>query len=124
MVKAILLKPLDGDPEGSEREFDKVDFDRLEAMHAVRAVSDGGELRTDGPTVAEYVAAGYRAETYPPQGYSSRSTPEEIAAAIASQAPPSPSAPEAGEKAAPPVANKAAPSVANKDTGRAAKAIV
>lgn len=39
--------------------------------------------REDGPTVAEYVAAGYLAENYPPTGYASRSTPEEIAAAIA-----------------------------------------
>lgn len=38
-----------------------------------------------GPTVEEFVAAGYRAENYPPQGYEARSTPEEIAAAIAAQ---------------------------------------
>lgn len=36
MIKAILLKPLDGHPEGSEREFDERDFDALEAMGAVR----------------------------------------------------------------------------------------
>jgi hypothetical protein len=42
--------------------------------------------RTDGPTVEEYVASGYRAENYPPEGYVSRSTPEEIAAAVAAQA--------------------------------------
>ncbi len=42
-------------------------------------------LRTDGPTVAEYVAAGYQAENYPPEGWASRSTDEEIAAAIAAQ---------------------------------------
>lgn len=35
-INAVLLKPLDGDAEGSEREFDKADFDRLEAMDAVR----------------------------------------------------------------------------------------
>jgi hypothetical protein len=29
-------------------------------------------LRTDGPTLAEYVAAGYLAENYPPHGYASR----------------------------------------------------
>lgn len=39
-VKAILIKPLDGQPEGTEREFDKVDFDRLKSMGAVRAVGE------------------------------------------------------------------------------------
>lgn len=39
-------------------------------------------LRQDGPTVAEYVAAGYKASRYPPSRYASRSTPEEIAAAV------------------------------------------
>lgn len=29
-------------------------------------------LRTDGPTLAEYVAAGYPAEKYPPEGYAAR----------------------------------------------------
>ena len=43
------------------------------------------ELRQDGPTIAEYVAAGYHAASYPPAGYASRSTEEEIAAAIAAQ---------------------------------------
>lgn len=36
MVKAVLLKPLDGDPAGSEREFNAEDFKRLEAFGAVR----------------------------------------------------------------------------------------
>lgn len=36
MVKAILTKPLDGDPEGTEREFSKADFDRLQKLGAVR----------------------------------------------------------------------------------------
>jgi hypothetical protein len=36
-VKAILTKPLDGQPEGTKREFDKVDFDKLVAFGAVRA---------------------------------------------------------------------------------------
>lgn len=42
----------------------------------------GTELRDDGPTVAEFVARGYLATNYPPTGYASRSTPEEIEAAI------------------------------------------
>ena len=29
-------------------------------------------LRTDGPTLKEYVAAGYGADTYPPAGYAAR----------------------------------------------------
>ncbi|MDE2097470.1 MAG: hypothetical protein KGL39_09515 [Patescibacteria group bacterium] len=32
-------------------------------------------LRTDGPTLAEYVAAGYKAESYPPQGYAPKLEP-------------------------------------------------
>ena len=47
-------------------------------------------LREDGPTVEEYVQAGYDPKNYPPQGYASRSTPEEIAAAIGKAAPPAP----------------------------------
>lgn len=50
----------------------------------INAASDG-TLRTDGPTVAEYVERGYLAVNYPPEGYASRSTAEEIAAAIAAQ---------------------------------------
>lgn len=43
------------------------------------------ELRDDGPTVAEYVSKGYLAVNYPPQGYASRSTQEEIDAAVKAQ---------------------------------------
>jgi len=39
-------------------------------------------LREDGPTVAEFVEAGYLAANYPPEGYTSRSSKEEIDAAI------------------------------------------
>jgi hypothetical protein len=49
--------------------------------------ADENGLRTDGPTVAEYVEAGYQASNYPPVGYASRSTAEEIEAAIAAQKP-------------------------------------
>jgi len=37
MVKAILLKPLDGNPEGSTMEFSQADFDRLKERGAVKA---------------------------------------------------------------------------------------
>lgn len=33
------------------------------------------QLRQDGPTLAEWVAAGYRADHYPPHGYAVRATP-------------------------------------------------
>ncbi|KQM79824.1 HeH/LEM domain-containing protein [Xylophilus sp. Leaf220] len=46
------------------------------------------ELRADGPTVKEFVAAGYQAANYPPAGYASKSTPEEIADAIGAQGAP------------------------------------
>lgn len=52
----------------------------VEKIGALRKAKD--VLRDDGPTVAEFVTAGYLASNYPPDGYSSRSTPEEIAAAI------------------------------------------
>lgn len=48
---------------------------------------DAVQLREDGPTVAEYVAAGFLASTYPPPGYASKSTQEEIDAAIAGATP-------------------------------------
>jgi hypothetical protein len=45
----------------------------------------GDELRQDGPTAGEFVESGYKASNYPPKGYASRSTQEEIDAAIAAQ---------------------------------------
>lgn len=39
-------------------------------------------LPEDGPTIAEWIEAGYLATSYPPQGYASRSSQEEIDAAI------------------------------------------
>jgi hypothetical protein len=43
------------------------------------------ELKQDGPTVQAYVEAGYSAKNYPPAGYASKSTAEEIAAAVAAE---------------------------------------
>ena len=43
------------------------------------------DLRMDGPTIAEFVEAGYLAINYPPDGYASRSSQEEIDAAIEAQ---------------------------------------
>lgn len=35
-------------------------------------------LRTDGPTLAEFVQSGYKAEDYPPKGYAINSLPPEV----------------------------------------------
>ena len=45
----------------------------------------GNGLKLDGPTIAEFVEAGYQALNYPPTGYASRSAQEEIDAAIEAQ---------------------------------------
>lgn len=122
MIKAVLTKPLDGEPEGTPRELSQADFERLEAKGAVRLASDGDGLRQDGPTVADYVAAGYKASSYPPHGYVSRSTPEEIAVAVAAEKAADKVGPVGAietevEKAAPVVDNKKAPKVLNKALG-------
>lgn len=44
--------------------------------------SYGSGLDEDGPTVTEFIASGYKASNYPPEGYASRSTAEEIAEAL------------------------------------------
>jgi hypothetical protein len=41
----------------------------LAELHALALVHAPAPLRAGGPTLAEYVAAGYTAETYPPAGY-------------------------------------------------------
>lgn len=44
-------------------------------------------LRQDGPTLAEFMARGYKASTYPPHGYASKASEEEIKEAVAKEAP-------------------------------------
>ena len=63
------------------------DFPHITAAYqrAGIAVEDGKQstgLREDGPTVVEFVAAGYKASNYPPEGYVSRSTAEKVAEAL------------------------------------------
>ena len=41
------------------------------------------ELKQDGPTIAEYVEHGYDPKNYPPKGYASKSSDEEVKKAIA-----------------------------------------
>ncbi|RWP31814.1 hypothetical protein [Mesorhizobium sp.] len=78
-IKAEGLKP------GDEREFGSMAEGLKKAGLIGDIPLDTPSLRDDGPTVGEYVAAGYLASIYPPKGYASRSTPEEIAAAVATE---------------------------------------
>ena len=47
---------------------------------SVREIEEG--LRLDGPTLAQWLEQGYKASAYPPDGYASHSTAEEIAKAL------------------------------------------
>lgn len=59
---------------------EKIVVNSEEEEHA--ALGKVVELRQDGPTVAEYVNAGYDPKGYPPKGYASKSSDEEIKTAI------------------------------------------
>ncbi|NLS03614.1 hypothetical protein HGP14_09610 [Rhizobium sp. P32RR-XVIII] len=85
-METMKVKPWSED-QGDHVLINKADFDP--DKHILYGDGDSGGasvLRQDGPTVAEYVAAGYLASNYPPSGYASRSTPEEIDEAVAAQA--------------------------------------
>jgi hypothetical protein len=43
-------------------------------------------LREDGPTIEEYMAKGYKASTYPPKGFASKSSEEDVKKAVAAEA--------------------------------------
>jgi hypothetical protein len=76
-IKSEMLRP------GDERDFGSM----AEGLKKAGLIEDlGGGLREDGPTISEYVSAGYPATGYPPQGYASRSTAKEIAAAVKAEA--------------------------------------
>lgn len=80
---------------------DKVPASLLNKCEVLDGDTDGKAWATgqnQGPTVEEYVAAGYRAENYPPQGYEARSTKDEINAAIAAQKAADEAANKAGAK--------------------------
>ena len=46
--------------------------DKVLPLSEVPATSEKTTLRTDGPTLKEYLAAGYSADSYPPTGYAAR----------------------------------------------------
>lgn len=65
--------------------INKTDYDAAPDQYKL-ADEAPATLRDDGPTIAEFVAAGYPAANYPPRGYASKSSEEEIAAAVAAEA--------------------------------------
>ncbi|ESY89026.1 hypothetical protein X739_00550 [Mesorhizobium sp. LNHC220B00] len=77
--------------KGTDDEIPAELFDDLEAAGYVAELGGRGKkkadaLRDDGPTIADFVAAGYLASNYPPEGYASKSTAKEIAAAVKAEA--------------------------------------
>ena len=54
----------------------------LAAAESDFETEDGKASLGPGPTIQQWVAAGYSARAYPPKHYKSSSTPEEIAAAV------------------------------------------
>lgn len=66
---------------GDERDFGSM-ADGLKKAGLIGELSEPGMPRKDGPTVEEWVKAGYLASNYPPDGYASRSTAKEITAAV------------------------------------------
>ncbi|TGS80951.1 hypothetical protein EN818_30770, partial [Mesorhizobium sp. M3A.F.Ca.ET.175.01.1.1] len=94
--------------KGTEDEVPEELFEGLEKAGYVEAVGrkkGKAALPDDGPTIAEYIAAGYPAASYPPVGYTSRSTEEEIATAVKAEEDAAAKA-KADEKAAKALAKK------------------
>ena len=58
-----------GLPQEEREAFLKATLEKV--LHEA-APLDANGLRTDGPTLEEYVAAGYDAKGYPPQGYAAK----------------------------------------------------
>lgn len=73
-------------PDHLDAHMKQSGFDKLAKPRDLRKVTeklDGQDdevLRTDGPTFQEYLDAGYWPEGYPPRGYASKHSPEELAA--------------------------------------------
>ena len=87
----IEYKPGDPAPRPGDESLDVAELDRLVEIGGARDVTEvdmkalAALQASLGPTVEEYVAAGYLAKNYPPAGYDSRSSAEQIAAAAAAQ---------------------------------------
>ena len=83
-------QPFRGVPNGGIYPVEYVKGDEcppeLEAAAVEASAADGERAtRQDGPTLREFLDAGYKASAYPPAGYAARNTAEEIAAAVAAE---------------------------------------
>jgi len=56
------------------------------AEEEAEARGEEATLRDDGPTIEEYVKAGFKASTYPPKGYASKSSEEDVKKAVVAEA--------------------------------------
>lgn len=68
--------------------FSKIENKRIIVNSPMEEAQHTGEeaqakpLKQDGPTIGQWIAGGYKAKDYPPEGYAPKSTKEEIDAAI------------------------------------------
>lgn len=60
----------------------KLPVEELIRLQDLGAIIGTDGLKDSGPTVAEYVQAGYDPANYPPEGYLAISTEDEVAAAV------------------------------------------
>lgn len=70
-------------PVNSEVEALKAELAALKASLVDK--NEAVKLRDDGPTIHQWLAAGFKAVNYPPAGYASKSDEEEVEAAIAEE---------------------------------------
>lgn len=96
MQSILVKKPFPFSPDGNQVVEVQVGEQEVSDRCAVVAVEHlgvaeyldrqrGPGLREDGPTVSQWLEAGYLAVNYPPEGYASRSSQEEIDAAVKAQ---------------------------------------
>lgn len=77
------LSPAQHEEREKQKAIDNAGIATATKVEKSSAWKPGAPPMTDGPTVTEYVLAGYDPKNYPPTGYASRSTPAEIEKAIA-----------------------------------------
>lgn len=62
-------------PESIRDRFDHTPIESAPSVPIMPVPVNDADLRIDGPTLEEWEAAGYKAETYPPQEYAEKPSP-------------------------------------------------